>query len=444
MNAPQKPPVDAYAHHLSQVNKKNQVLATEDIRNDNGVLLIKKGSPISEKLADTVVKHKLTRPLEHQVNLSDTLDAGRLNKAFSLLFQRYPDCEQVHQSQTLQLLLRELCSVYDGYSLLKQKLTVLSMQRPHDFQKGLFCAWFSMALARKMELPKAQIEEAFLAGLMHDTGMLHISREILDKKGQLTPEEWRTIQSHPVIGEVFLKQVPGLSPVVARATLEHHERRDGTGYPAGRFAEKLGTVGQIVAIADTVCAIRMLRLKHEGATLANLLPIIQFNGRSYDPDCYRALFSLIRGAGLSPGATLTRASLNQEIDLLVQSQQHLENCFKPISVVLNLLPEDSQQSKVRSAILQVQGCWFAVASSGLLAPALGQWLEQVKTETDNNNFSAVEEIKMMLKELHWQLLQVRKSLAILKGSEMFQAADAQKAMQGSLQVLEGLDQVFRA
>ena len=108
-------------------------------------------------------------------------------------------------------------------------------------------------------------------------------------------------------------------------------------------------------------------------------------------------------------------------------------------MVLNVLPEDSPQSKVRSAMLQVQGCWYAVASSGLLAPALRQWLDQVKQEPEASSFSAVEEIKLMLKELHWQLVQVRKSLAILKGSDSLQSPDAQQALDDCLQVLAKLD-----
>ncbi len=451
------PAVDAYAHHLSKVNQKNQVLATEDITNDNGVLLVKKGMPISDKLADMVVKHKLTRPLEHSVNLETVIDSGRLQKAFVMLFQRYPDCEVVHQNLKLQLLLKELSQVYDSYPLLKQKLTVLSMQRPHDFQKGLFCAWFSLALARKMDLSKQQTSDAFLAGLMHDTGMLHISQDILDKKGPLTPDEWRTIQSHPLIGDVFLKQVPGLSPAVARATLEHHERRDGTGYPVGKFSEKLSVVSQIVAIADSICAIRMLRLSGGDGNLANLLPIIQFNGRSYDPECYKALFGLIRSAGLEPGRLLDDDQVISEIDLLISAHKRLEQCFEPLATVLSMLPEDSERRWVRSAVFLVQSCWFSVASSGLLTPGLEQWLNAAKegvvkpdTKEPSNLGSGaeikgtVEEVKVMLKELHWQLAQVRKSLAMLKGDELLQVPQTEHAIAQALQELNGLDQVFNA
>jgi len=433
----------AYAQHLSKINQKNTVLASEDILNDDGVLLIKKGSAISEKTAEIIVKHKLTRPLEHSVTLENVIDGGRLFKGFTRLFERYPDCEVVHKNLNLALLLRELCNVYSGYELLKQKLTVLSMQRPHDFEKGLFCAWFSMALARKMDLPGQQVSDVFLAGLMHDTGMLHISLDILNKKGQLTPEEWRTIQSHTLIGEIFLQQVPGLSPMVAQATLEHHERRDGTGYPAGKFSEKLSTLGQIVAIADSLGAIRMLRLSGGNGNLANLLPIIQFNEHSYDPSCYKALFSLIRSSGLEPGRTLADTEVDAEVKILVLAHRQLSRCFKPLEGVLKLLPEDSTLRGVRSAILLVHSCWFTVASSGLLANDLLQWLEQIMTGVSQEDYAAVEEMEVLLKELHWQLIQVRKSLAMLKEVEGMQVPQTQQALNRTLELQEGLDQVFK-
>lgn len=434
---------DAYAHHLSEVNLKNVVLASEDIRNEDGVLLVKKGSAIGPKTAELVVKHKLIRPLEQSVNLENVIDAGRLFKAFALLFSRYPDCEVVHKKQNLAMLLRELCTVYAQYELLKQKLTVLSMQRPQDFEKGLFCAWLSMALAQKMDLPQQQISAVFLAGLIHDAGMLHISLDILNKQGQLTADEWRRIQSHTLIGELFLKQIPGLSPMVARATLEHHERRDGTGYPAGKFAETLSNLGQILAIADSLGAIRMLRLSGSHGNLANLLPIIQFNERSYDPDCYKALFSLIRSAGLTPGRIFADDEIDAQVRLLILAHRQLSRCFEPLEELLKIMPVESPLRGIRSAILQVQSCWFTVASSGLLAESLLQWLEQIMTGVAQEDYVAVEEVEVLLKELHWQLIQVRKSLAMLKEVESMQVTQTQEALNHALEFQAGLDEVFK-
>ncbi|MFT6915013.1 MAG: hypothetical protein ACJAWL_001312 [Motiliproteus sp.] len=434
---------DAYAHHLAQVNLTNVVLVSVDILNEDGVLLVRKGAAFDQKTAGLIVNHKLLRPLDQSVRLENMIDAGEIFKAFTLLFSRYPDCKKVHKKQNLSLLLREQCALYAKHELLQQKLTVLSIQRAQDFEKSLFCAWLALALAHKMDLSQQQLGDVFLAGLLHDAGMLHISLDILNKEGQLTPDEWRTIQGHTLMGESFLKQIPGLSPGVALATLEHHERRDGTGYPAAKFAESLSNLGQILAIADSLGAMRMLRLSGPDGNLANLLPIIQFNEQSYDPDCYKALFSLIRSVGLTPGRVFADGDIDAQIRVLILAHRQLSRCFEPLEGVLRKLPAQSPVHGIRSAIIQIQSCWFTVASSGLLAASLLQWLEQSMTSVAKEDYIEVEEINVLLKELHWQLLQVRKSLAMLKEAESMQVTHAQQTLTRALALQEGLDEVFK-
>ncbi|WP_210396431.1 HD-GYP domain-containing protein [Motiliproteus sediminis] len=430
--------VDEYARHLSKVNARNQVLAAEDIYTEQGALLIKKGTPLSEELAERVIRHKLTRPLEHSVDLSNQIDSGRLLKAFEQLFERYPDCLAINQAIALDLSLREQCREYARYPLLMQKLTVMAMRRPHDYQKGIFCAWLSLALARQMKLDLESQNEAFLAGLMHDSGMLHIAAEILDKQGQLTTEEWRAIQSHPRIGELFLRQVPHLPAGVARATLEHHERRDGTGYPSARFAEELSTVGQVVAVADSLCAVRMLRFKSPGSNLANLLPILQLNARSYDQEAYRAAVSIIRSGELQQARMHSDDQMPSIIEQMLAAHQHLERCFESVAQLMEVLPEQPAAGRLRTASLQVQNSWFAVASSGLLSLSLKQLIERAAEE--HELYAMADELHLMLGEVNWQFNQLRKVLTALHDDHALQGASAEVLQQG-LEQMADLDQV---
>ncbi|WP_207063560.1 HD-GYP domain-containing protein [Motiliproteus sp. SC1-56] len=430
---------DEYARHLSQVNKKNQVLATEDIFNEQGALLVKKGTPLSEQLAERVIRHKLTQPLEHSVNLSNMIDAGRLRKGFEQLFEQYPDCRQVHQELRLQIRLEENCREYTRFPLLMQKLTVLAMQRPHDYQKGLFCAWMALALGQQMQLETGQVTAVFLAGLMHDTGMLHISTDILEKEGELTTEEWRAIQSHPRIGELFLRNVPGLAPEVARATLEHHERRDGTGYPGGRFAESLSTEGQVIAIADSLCAIRMLRLSERGGNLASAIPILQINVRGYDPDAYRAAVAVIRAGELRVPRLVEDARMPAFIDGLLAMYERLNRCFAGVSDVVGQLPEESPNGKIRSAALLAQHAWFAVASSGLLSQSLKHWISLVKKNHEQDHYANMEEVDVLQQEVRWQLVQLRKALNTLHSERVLAGAESAALLELALESLQALD-----
>ncbi len=447
---------DQYARHLSVVNETNSVVASEDIVNENGVLLIKKGAKISTKLADRVIRHKLTQPLEHSVNLSNVIDGGRLYKLFQEFLNNHSDCQSLHEVAKLATLLKEQCTHYSHYPLLTQKLTVLAMQRPQDFQKGLFCGWLSLAITHRLKMSASEQQSAFLAGLLHDCGMLHISTEILDKKGALTAEEWRAIQSHPLIADMFLREVPGLPPEVCRAGLEHHERGDGTGYPKGRFEDEITRVGQIVALTDTLCAIRMLRFKGTDKTLIDLIPVLKLNSRLYDAPAYRAVVNLIRETDLKPCADHLTDERGVQINTWIERQRLLAKWLGEFPALLRVLPEGSKLRHVRSAAHQLRTIWFAVSSSGVLSPNLRQWIEELNTmpadmaadgpamadDDAAESDLSLEEARTMLDEVHWQLKQLNKSLRQIIDEPKHSQDELGKQISASLEAIEKIDAVL--
>ncbi len=89
------------------------------------------------------------------------------------------------------------------------------------------------------------------ASPMHDIGKISVPDAILLKTGKLTAEEWRTMTEHTTIGARLLDGHDSLLMRMARdIALTHHEKWDGTGYPAGLHGEQIPIEGRIVAIAD--------------------------------------------------------------------------------------------------------------------------------------------------------------------------------------------------
>src|SRR5688572_15557204 len=70
--------VGPYAAHLSAVNNTKPVTATENIYDSKGLLLIKKGQPISQQAVERIVSVKLTRPIERSVTIEDAIGAARI------------------------------------------------------------------------------------------------------------------------------------------------------------------------------------------------------------------------------------------------------------------------------------------------------------------------------------------------------------------------------
>ena len=129
----------------------------------------------------------------------------------------------------------------------------------------------------------AQVEQIYMAGLLHDVGKIGVPESVLQKTGRLTPEEFEQMKKHPQIGARILadiKQVKDLIPGV----LHHHERYDGKGYPAGLAGENIPLMGRIICLADCFDAMTSNRTYRKALPLeVALTEIRRCAGTQFDP-----------------------------------------------------------------------------------------------------------------------------------------------------------------
>ena len=111
-------------------------------------------------------------------------------------------------------------------------------------------AMLSMLIARWLRLGEEETEEVEKAGLLHDIGKSRIAPSIVNKPGPLLPHEFEEIKKHPAYGYEILKGVEGLPDEICRGVLMHHEREDGSGYPAALKRESISEYARIIAVAD--------------------------------------------------------------------------------------------------------------------------------------------------------------------------------------------------
>ena len=128
--------------------------------------------------------------------------------------------------------------------------------------------------------------------ILHDIGKLVVPKNLLNKKGEFTPEEWETMRTHPVAGAKMLEGIDHLKPAIP-FVLYHHEHWDGTGYPEGRAGEDIPLEGRMMAIVDAYDALRSKRPYQEGHSKEEALErILEGSRTSFDPYLVRKFLEI--------------------------------------------------------------------------------------------------------------------------------------------------------
>jgi len=117
----------------------------------------------------------------------------------------------------------------------------------HCLRVGALSALLGEALGQ----PRAWCDMLFDAAPLHDLGKAILPEALLNKSGALLPHEWAQVFSHPVVGAYILGDSDSpVQQLAAEIALNHHEKWDGSGYPAHRRAHQIPLSGRIVAVAD--------------------------------------------------------------------------------------------------------------------------------------------------------------------------------------------------
>lgn len=124
----------------------------------------------------------------------------------------------------------------------------------------------SIVIGTALNLNKSQLHNLGLAAMLHDIGKIFAPKEILNKPGKLTKEEFEIIKAHPLKGYEYLKDMFEIPVSSYIGVLHHHERYDGVGYPSLISGEQISLFGRIITVADVYDALTSNR-SYRGAIL---------------------------------------------------------------------------------------------------------------------------------------------------------------------------------
>jgi HD-GYP domain-containing protein (c-di-GMP phosphodiesterase class II) len=135
------------------------------------------------------------------------------------------------------------------------------------------------------------------AGLLHDVGKVGVPTSIIQKPSRLDDSEMDAIRLHPARGVELIGNIPFLEEVKS-AVLHHHEKYDGSGYPAGLTGTKIPYFARMIGIVDAFDCLTSTRSYRPARGVEETLAIlIQDRQTHFDPDLVDAFVEVIRARG---------------------------------------------------------------------------------------------------------------------------------------------------
>lgn len=236
-------------HFLGHVvESAHAVQTTEDIVTPSGIKLLAKGARVNAATRERLLAHKLAKPLEQCLEIADAISGEALGSLARQLLDEQPLLQTLHRKNSTIV---DLLSHLPLTSQLRSLLTLYAELPSDKLAHCVGVALFATGLAKEvLDDDDASLRTLLTIGLFHDVGELYVDPTLLKSGAPLEPAQWRQIVAHPVIGHRVLREMDGAGPIVAEAVLNHHERRDGFGYPRRLAQDALPKRSEVVAAAE--------------------------------------------------------------------------------------------------------------------------------------------------------------------------------------------------
>lgn len=194
----------------------------------------------------------------------------------------------------------------------------LRQQDNVSYGYGLQTAVYLIALGRHIGLPKDFLERLGITGLLLDIGNIKLPSELLQKKERLTSEEFEIIKSHVRLGLEILKETPNLHTDILEGIAQHHERENGSGYPAGISKDEISLFGRMAAIVHSYTALTNTRSHTKAVSAYEALKSINTMSGEYYLDSMVEQF--IQTIGIFPVGSLVELSSGEIAVVISQSK----------------------------------------------------------------------------------------------------------------------------
>ena len=227
-------------------------------------------------------------------------------------------------------------------------MTMIKNYDEYTFNHSVNVSIYSLAMGKRLGFSKKILTELGITALLHDIGKSKIPREVLNKPGTLSSEEWEMMKKHPLMGvEIVLnlKQLGEINPRMVVGVFDHHLMNDLSGYPRLFLKKEVSLFGRIIQIADSYDAMTTPRIykKIPYTPEQALAVMLREKTVHFDPLLLKIFIGLV---GIYPIGSLVLLNTH-EIGIVYKSNHDPKLLDRPIVL---LVDRDAEGSATKELI----------------------------------------------------------------------------------------------
>lgn len=388
------------------------VEASEDIIARNGMKLLAKGARIDASVRERLLELKLNKPLEECMQVAHGITASQLQELADRLIDQGSLLRELYAPKGIRTQAMQSLRQMPMGAPMQSLITVYHGSGADKLEHAMRVALLSLGLSLRMDSPQSRASGSQLlqAGLCHDVGELYIEAGFLERGRELTPEQWKHVAAHPVVGWRVLKDMPGVGKTVAEMVMNHHERLDGFGYPRGRRGADLPLDHQVLALGELLGSIKDSRI----APLLRADVAVKLIPGEYSHELTSLVDRTVRQCS---GEELIRTSVPlPSVDDTLRSAEATAAYVQRLDEARDLLREEAQTASegfktlMQQAFARFESIQKALASTGVDARSPQELREHLDQAELQNNQGLHLEMAVVLREINWRLRELEREM----------------------------------
>lgn len=294
--------------------EKGMVIA-EDVYNYQNRLLYPKDTVVDDAVIEKLSRHSIiVIPIKEEIDFATThFEKVRLSSEFKSFELTYNNCMSIFRTlmkgfveRGTPVKMNSLMEIYttisaragNGEQLLDYLYNMLPGMDDMTYAHCLNSALIAGVFGTWLNLTSADILLLVQCAFFYDIGKLKLPQELLWKPGKLTELEFTKLKTHTMLGFEMLKDCD-VDEHVLKATLMHHERCDGTGYPSKLHSNQIDPYAKYIAVIDAYEAMTSPRTYRASLNPFQVIANFEWDGYDkYDESILKPILSHIAATQL--------------------------------------------------------------------------------------------------------------------------------------------------